>query len=58
MKLSGFLKELLRIIIAAPICYIAAAKFKLSAGLNILMFFVIYLVVAFVIEALINLWSK
>ncbi len=58
MKFSGFLKELLRIILAAPICYIAAEKFKLSAALNILMFFVIYLIIALVLEALIKLWSK
>ncbi len=58
MKFRGIIIESLRVLIAAPIGFWAAEKLKLSAALNILMFFVIYVVVALIIEGILRVFKK
>ncbi len=58
MKFKRFVIEVLRILIAAPIGFWAAERLHLSAALNILMFFVIYIVVALIIEGIVRVFEK
>ncbi len=55
---SGTTKEILRIFIAAGIGFWAVKRVHLSTGLNILMFFLIYLAVSFLIEGVIYLYRR
>ncbi len=58
MKSRRFVIEIVRILIAAPVGFWAAERLHLSAALNILMFFGIYMVVALIIEAIVRAFEK